>query len=366
LEAVSVDSSAGAESTTSGRKRKGEDIDTAGNDGPQLISLSGVDSFIPENLQGYLNGIGLACLDFANSAFQYHDCGSNQVTKEILVDTNKERIYVHQGANTLAHVRFVKRPWSFMLDIWNMSTNSKLTSKGSMYKECMLFVSTDGSRILNWYITSNGKYRIAMLDTANAEQIWNLEAPSQLWCSFSPDAIKFSADSQHYLILDKFSGHVIVFCSVSGNAVSEMKDICVRRIAVNEFGRLNVCAVADRTGGTHIRDFITNEQKCLIDTGGGLQFVHEDRLASIMHFAIEVWDINAANMLFKYCYSTFASLIASAGNETMITKTSRLDGEELKDTLHILNSVTGEYLGAIESTAPVCGIYCGQPLTILL
>jgi hypothetical protein len=187
LGAVSSDSSAGAESeSTSGRKRKGEEIDTAGNDGPQLISVSGVDSFIPENLQGYLNGIGLACLDLANNAFQYHDCGPNQVTKEILFDTNKERIYVHQGANALAHVRFVKRPWSFMLDIIrDMSTNSKLTSMGSMYKECMLFFSTDGSRILNWYITSNGKYRIAMLDTANAEQMWNLEAPSQLWCSFS-------------------------------------------------------------------------------------------------------------------------------------------------------------------------------------
>jgi hypothetical protein len=140
----------------------------------------------------------------------------------------------------------------------------------------------------------------------------------------------------------------------------------VRSIAVNEFGRRNICAVVDRTGGTHIRDFITNEQKCLIDRGGGLQFVHEDRLAIQMYFAIEVWDINAANMLFKYCHSTLASLLASAGNEIMITKTSRLDGEELKDTLHILNSVTGEYLGAIESTAPICGIYCGQPLSILM
>jgi hypothetical protein len=375
LLAAPTDIGGACEGALSGRKRKGEQIGFSSVVGPQLTSLTGVASFIPENLQGYLNGVNLACLDYATNAFQYHDCGANEVTKEILFDPSKERVFVHQASNTLAHIRFVKRSRSCVLDIWNMSTDSKVTSSTGKYKECMLFFSTDGSLILNWY-ENNRDYRVAILNTATAEPIWEIDAPDRSWRG-RPDQFQFSADSQHYLVI--VNSQVVTFSSMTGDVISELPDIETYTMAVNEFGRSNICALSHYSKGKEeiqIRDFITNELKCVLcphdDEQAGLEtfrFVNENRLAYKKDLIIQLWDISTVTLLFKYVHSlsALASWIASTGNDTMFLKSSRMVGEELKDTLHVVNSVTGEYLGAIEnSDGPICGIFCGQPGSILL
>jgi hypothetical protein len=367
------------------RKRKGNDAGIVREDGPKLVSLSDVPSMIPESLQVHLAGVGMGFIRGSDSIFRYHDCGSNQVTKEMVCEQDCGQIFVHQASHTLAHVRFAKRHRYYVLEIWNMLTDTKVIAPNSVYKESTLFFSNDGSRILNCYKKTSWQHRFAMLDAATGAQLWNVDAPNHIWNPHQ--SISFSANGEQFLVRTGSSG-VDAYNSNSGESVPMLVGMpALMTLTVNQFGHSQLCATVDSR--IYVWNFVSNEQAVVLDMDSGtvrnaksLKFVHEDRIAVTYlqpgvainedRFAftrpqpkVDVWDINSCSLLFSFLMEKTAALIPNPANETLLFRLREWTRQGHKEFVHVLNSATGEQYGSFETDVMI-DMYCDPPLNILM